>query len=82
MEGNIQARKQHMLGLATGGGHHVFSEAAVDVSVEITQVGEVQRRAAAQREKKFSEGLFRWLKGLRFILRTVEALEILNGGRT
>lgn len=61
----------------------MFSEAAVDVSVEITQAKEVQRRAAAQREKKFSEGLFRWLKGLRVYLEDGgEGTEILNGGRT
>lgn len=62
----------------------MFSEAAVDVSVEITQAkvkykGELLPRG----EKKFSEGLFRWLKGLRVYLEdSGEALEILNGGRT
>ena len=62
----------------------MFSEAAVDVSVEITQAkvkykGELLPRG----EKKFSEGLSRQLNELRvFCEDDGESLEILNGGRT
>ena len=62
----------------------MFSEAAVDVSVEITQAkvkykGELLPRG----EKKFSEGLSRQFKELRVYCEDDgESLEILNGGRT
>lgn len=62
----------------------MFSKAAVDVSVEITQAkvkykGELLPRG----EKKFSEGLSRQLKELRVYCEDDgESLEILNGGRT
>lgn len=70
-------------GLEAGGKHHVFEEAAVDLSVPITQVkvkyeGELRLKG----ERQNSEGLFRQVKELRVYLEDSGGpLEVLNGVR-
>lgn len=60
----------------------MFSEAAVDMSVEVTQAKVKYKGELLPRGEKFSEGLFRQLKELSFCEDDGESLEILNGGRT
>ena len=68
-------------GLAAGGEHHVFEEAAVDLSVPITPVkmkyeGELWPKG----ERQNSEGLFRQVKELRVYLEDngEESLKVLD----